>query len=216
RPHARQRPRLRRGLGRREMDPPRGDRAGRARSDPRRRALRALLLAAGGVLLGEGHRRAAQPVRRPRGQGRMRDTATEVLEAPARVTETVAAGETEEKIRPPCTLVIFGASGDLTRRLLAPAIAHLSRDGAISPDFAIIGLARSPYSDRDFRTYLEKGAEEFTPPTQGRPGDLPATVQYIAGGFEDAALYEKLKAALDSIESRRRAHRNRIFYLATP
>ena len=43
----------------------------------------------------------------------------------------------------PCTLVIFGASGDLTRRLLAPAIAHLLRDGAISPDFAIVGLARA-------------------------------------------------------------------------
>jgi glucose-6-phosphate 1-dehydrogenase len=146
----------------------------------------------------------------------MRETGTEVLDPPARVTEPVTAGEAEEKVRPPCTLVIFGASGDLTRRLLAPAIAHLSRDGAISPDFAIVGLARSPYSDRDFRAYLEKGAEEFTLPTQGRPGDLPATVQYIAGDFEDAALYEKLKAALDGIESKRRAQRNRIFYLATP
>ena len=67
--------------------------------------------------------------------------------------EAEAAGEAkaEEKLRPPCTLVIFGASGDLTRRLLAPAIAHLSRDGAISPEFAIIGLARTEYSDQDFR-----------------------------------------------------------------
>ena len=77
---------------------------------------------------------------------------------------------TEEEIRPPCTLVIFGASGDLTHRLLAPAIAHLNRDGAVSPDFAIIGIGRTEYSDDDFRRRLEDGAKEFTPPTQGRPG----------------------------------------------
>ena len=50
------------------------------------------------------------------------------------------ARRSEEEIRPPATLVIFGASGDLTRRLLAPAIAHLNRDGALSPGFAIVGI----------------------------------------------------------------------------
>src|SRR5262249_27059121 len=86
---------------------------------------------------------------------------------------------TEEEIRPPCTLVIFGASGDLPGRLPAPAIAHLSRDGAISTDFAILGIARSAMSDQEFRRYLEAGAREFTPATQGRPGDLPVTVRYL-------------------------------------
>jgi glucose-6-phosphate 1-dehydrogenase len=122
----------------------------------------------------------------------------------------------EEGSRPPCTLVIFGASGDLTRRLLAPAIAHLLRDGAVSPDLAIIGLARSPMSDGEFRTYLEGGAREFTPPTQGRPGDLPPVVKYLAGDFGDAALYERLQAALDDIEGKRGGAKNRIFYFATP
>ena len=138
--------------------------------------------------------------------------------APPAAPEAEAAGEAkaEEKLRPPCTLVIFGASGDLTRRLLAPAIAHLSRDGAISPEFAIIGLARTEYSDQDFRAYLEGGAREFTPPTQGRPGELPAILQYIAGDFDDPALYQKLKSALDTIEGKRGGQRNRIFYLATP
>src|SRR5215471_1356928 len=122
------------------------------------------------------------------------DSGTAVLEAAPRTAEPADA---EEKIRPPCTLVIFGASGDLTHRLLAPAIAHLSRDGAISTDFAIVGLARTPYGDQEFRSYLEGGAREFTPPTQGRPGDLPATVQYLAGDFKDSALYDRLKSALE-------------------
>jgi len=144
----------------------------------------------------------------------MRETAADLLE-PRAVPAPEPEGEAEEKLRPPCTFVIFGASGDLTRRLLAPAIAHLSRDGAISPDCAIVGLARTAYSDRDFRSYLEGGAQEFTPPTKGRPGDLPAVVRYIAGDFSDPELYRQLKAILDAIEGRRRGNRNRIFYLAT-
>jgi glucose-6-phosphate 1-dehydrogenase len=124
--------------------------------------------------------------------------------------------KSEEEIRPPATLVIFGASGDLARRLLAPAISHLYRDGAISPDFAVVGLARTPYSDEEFRRRLEDGAKEFTPTAQGRPGELPAIVRYIAGDFGDPALYSKLKQVLDEIERTRQGHENRIFYLATP
>ncbi len=124
--------------------------------------------------------------------------------------------KTEEDIRPPATLVIFGASGDLARRLLAPAIAHLSRDGALSTEFAVVGLARTPYSDEDFRRRLEDGAREFTPREQGRPGELPAGIRYLAGDFGDPALYQSLRSVLEEIEGRRGGHRNRIFYLATP
>jgi glucose-6-phosphate 1-dehydrogenase len=144
-----------------------------------------------------------------------RETAA-VLEPPSLEEGSEPEQQSEERLRPPCTLVIFGASGDLTRRLLAPAIAHLLRDGAISPDFAILGLARTAYSDQEFREYLQGGAREFTPPAQGRPGDLPAVVQYLAGDFGDPALYEKLKKALEAIEGKRGGPRNRIFYLATP
>jgi glucose-6-phosphate 1-dehydrogenase len=122
----------------------------------------------------------------------------------------------EEALRPPCTLVIFGASGDLTRRLLAPAIAHLARDGAISPDFAIVGVARRGMSDAEFRAYLAGGAKEFTPAAQGRPGELPAQVRYVQGAFHEAALYGRLREVLASIEEGPGRARNRIFYLATP
>jgi glucose-6-phosphate 1-dehydrogenase len=124
--------------------------------------------------------------------------------------------KSEEEIRPPATLVIFGASGDLTRRLLAPAISHLYRDGAISPDFAVVGLARTPYDDGEFRRRLEEGAKEFTPTTQGRPGELPAVVRYVAGDFGDPALYARLREVLEDIEAGRPTNHNRIFYLATP
>jgi len=141
------------------------------------------------------------------------DSGTAVLEAAPRTAEPADA---EETLRPPCTLVIFGASGDLTRRLLAPAIAHLARDGAISTDFAIIGIARSPYTDQEFRAYLAGGAREHTPAIQGRPGDLPAVVRYLSGDFNDADLYARLETTLAQIEGRPGRPKNRIFYLATP
>jgi glucose-6-phosphate 1-dehydrogenase len=123
---------------------------------------------------------------------------------------------TEEEIRPPCTLVIFGASGDLTHRLLAPAIAHLNRDGALSPEFAIIGIGRTDYTDEAFCRRLEDGAKEFTPPTSGRPGELPEVVRYLPGNFDDPELYRQLGAMLEEIENGRGGPRNRIFYFATP
>jgi glucose-6-phosphate 1-dehydrogenase len=123
---------------------------------------------------------------------------------------------TEEAIRPPGTLVIFGASGDLTRRLLAPAIAHLNRDGALSADFAILGVGRTEFSNEAFRAHLDSGAREFTPPTKGRPGDLPAAVEYVSGDFADRALYGQLRERLEKMEARRGGPRNRIFYFATP
>ena len=132
------------------------------------------------------------------------------------VSAAGAAPRREEEIRPPATLVIFGASGDLTRRLLAPAIAHLNRDGAISPEFAIVGIGRSEFTDEAFRAHLEGGAREFTPPTQGRPGDLPDRVSYVAGDFGDAGLFRRLREKLEQIESQRGGPRNRIFYFATP
>ncbi|HEY1435306.1 MAG TPA: glucose-6-phosphate dehydrogenase, partial [Thermoanaerobaculia bacterium] len=131
-------------------------------------------------------------------------------------TSAPHAPRREEDIRPPATLVIFGASGDLTRRLLAPAITHLNRDGALSAEFAIVGIGRSAYTDDEFRAHLEGGAREFTPPTQGRPGDLPARVQYLAGDFGDANLYRRLGATLEELERARGGARNRIFYFATP
>jgi glucose-6-phosphate 1-dehydrogenase len=127
-----------------------------------------------------------------------------------------AARRGDAEIRPPATLVIFGASGDLTRRLLAPAIAHLNRDGAISADFAIVGIGRTPYTDEAFRAHLEEGAREFTPATQGRPGELPERVSYVAGDFGDRDLYRRLRTRLEELENDRGGPRNRIFYFATP
>src|SRR6266571_8649696 len=69
------------------------------------------------------------------------------------ISRTSSAQDTAPAGRPagPCAMVIFGASGDLTQRKLLPALVNLARDNLLPRDFAVIGLARRPMSDQDFR-----------------------------------------------------------------
>jgi glucose-6-phosphate 1-dehydrogenase len=106
--------------------------------------------------------------------------------------------------------VIFGATGDLTRRLLMPALRNLRRDGLLPDDFALVGIASRDLGDDGFRDHLRKGMEQF------KGGDGPADIDwflershYLAGKFEAPETYRSLAAHFD-------AGRNVLFYLATP
>ena len=128
-------PRLRRRLRRGALDARGRHRQGGSDARPRGSPLRAILLPSGRVLRGEGQRGPAQRVRRPRGEDEM--SAATVVPSEPRVNVDADSSvdrqpKEEEGSRPPCTLVIFGASGDSRGGLLAPAIAHLLRDGAPS------------------------------------------------------------------------------------
>lgn len=119
---------------------------------------------------------------------------------------------------PPCAFVIFGASGDLTRRLLIPALYNLAESGLLSDGFRIVGIARGDMSDEDFKAALEKGLEEFA--TQKvNPSTakwLLGCVSYIAGDVDDPETYQKLKQELERLEASGLSHGNRLFYCATP
>ncbi|MCW5734718.1 MAG: glucose-6-phosphate dehydrogenase [Enhydrobacter sp.] len=130
---------------------------------------------------------------------------------------TVIRGEatvmTDKEIAPAaptCTLVIFGATGDLTRRLLLPALRNLHRDGLLPEDFALVGIASRELGDDGFRDHLRQGMKEFG--GGNGPGDMDwflTRVRYLAGKFEAPETYEALTRMLD-------AGRNVLFYLATP
>src|SRR5258708_5042895 len=118
----------------------------------------------------------------------------------------------------PCCLVIFGASGDLARRLLMPALYNLEARGLLPEGFAIIGIARADKSEEAFRTELEGGLRHFA---IGKVDDeivrrLLNCVHYIGGDADDPATYQKLGKALTRVERALDTHRNRLFYLATP
>ena len=104
-----------------------------------RRAVRALRLAAGRVVRGEGERGAAEPVRRPRRQARPQERRDR---ASATRTNPLLEGLQLRRRPEPCILVIFGASGDLTSKKLMPALYSLAVRRLLPEQFAIVGAAR--------------------------------------------------------------------------
>jgi glucose-6-phosphate 1-dehydrogenase len=102
----------------------------------------------------------------------------------------------------PCCLVIFGASGDLARRLLMPALYNLEARGQLPIAFAIIGVARADKSEEAFRAELESGLRHFA---IGKVDDeiahrLLNCVGYVGGDADDPATYQKLGKALAQVE----------------
>ena len=119
---------------------------------------------------------------------------------------------------PPATLVIFGASGDLTRRLLIPSLCHLRRGGLLSEHFALIGVARAALDDAAYRkTIGESVARAAAVEVRREDGEwLAAHSHYVAGELNDPATYQRLAAALPQAADAHGAARNAIFYLAIP
>jgi len=118
----------------------------------------------------------------------------------------------------PCCLVIFGASGDLTHRLLVPALYNLGVAGLLPEAFALIGVARSQSSSAAFRDDLAKSLPKFATRKidDAVVKKLLACVAYVQGEPDDPQTYEKIGRELDRIERERKTRGNRLFYLATP
>jgi glucose-6-phosphate 1-dehydrogenase len=121
-----------------------------------------------------------------------------------------------ERIPEPTILVIFGASGDLTKRKLLPALFHLEQVGLLPAEFAIVGVARRPLGD-EFAADMRSGILEFGGVSEGEPhlDEFVKKVHYFAMNFDDGAAYGKLKTELDGIAKANGIGGNRLFYLAT-
>src|SRR4026208_1925386 len=118
----------------------------------------------------------------------------------------------------PCTLVIFGGSGDLARRRLIPALYNLMLDGLLPANFAVLGLGRKSMTDEDFRATLREGVLTHSrqPLKEDRWSVFSERLFYLAGGNEDRQTYTALKARVEDIERQFGLPGNRIFYLSIP
>ncbi len=119
----------------------------------------------------------------------------------------------------PCTMVIFGASGDLTQRKLLPALYNLALEQWLPAGFSVVGFSRRDDTDDVFRSYMHDAVNTFSRRRPIQPTVWDSFAQgltYIPAEFTDAAAYTKLAAHLDQIDKERGAEGNRIFYLATP
>jgi len=116
----------------------------------------------------------------------------------------------------PCSIVIFGATGDLTHRKLMPALYNLAADGDLPPAVAIIGFARREKNDEQFRAELEEATRKFS--RQAVRDEIWKTfaqsIFYHQSEFGDAAGYTALGKRLDKIDKERGTRGNRLFYFA--
>ncbi|MBP9111796.1 MAG: glucose-6-phosphate dehydrogenase [Polyangiaceae bacterium] len=118
-----------------------------------------------------------------------------------------------------CTVVIFGASGDLTKRKLIPALYNLAFGRNLSGSFAVVGVARREKTDAEFHADLEEGVQKFSRRKPIDPAiwnDFKQGLSYVSGTFEDPATYVKLREKLEAIDLERGTRKNRLFYLAVP
>jgi glucose-6-phosphate 1-dehydrogenase len=119
----------------------------------------------------------------------------------------------------PCVIVIFGASGDLTKRLLMPAFYNLACDGLLPERFAIAGIALDELSTDDFRARMTTDIQKFNTRPKFDPQvweKFVSRLYYTPGNFGDAAAYQRLANLLTQLESRHQTGRNILFYMATP
>jgi glucose-6-phosphate 1-dehydrogenase len=138
---------------------------------------------------------------------------------PAEIAETPRADSYFCEIpNEPCAIVMFGASGDLARRKLLPALYDLALHSCLAPRFQLLGFARTQMNDDSFR----KTAGEFlsnvekNAPGGGKRQEFLDHLQYFHGDYDDPESYKRLAQQLELLDSKGQLGGNRLFYLATP
>src|SRR5437588_6281639 len=117
----------------------------------------------------------------------------------------------------PTTLVIFGATGDLARRKLLPALYNLAHEGALPERFHLVGVSRSDMPHGDYREMAIDAVRQFSrrEPDEKVLQELLDEIRYIPGSFDDADVYSKLSDTLDEFDEKTGQALNRAFYLST-
>jgi glucose-6-phosphate 1-dehydrogenase len=124
-------------------------------------------------------------------------------------------GMPEDQSIRPTVLVIFGASGDLTKRKLVPAVYNLALSRLLPSGFALIGVARRPKPD--FADDMRENVAKFSrrkPLEDATWNELAKSISYVQGEFSDAPTYSSLSAEIARLEKERGAKLSRVFYLS--
>jgi glucose-6-phosphate 1-dehydrogenase len=125
---------------------------------------------------------------------------------------------TNQKKPDPCSFVIFGATGDLTHRLVMPSLYNLEATGLLPEKFCVVGVARKGTSSDDLRDSLMKGLRQYaTRPVEDKVAKrLLECVTSIEADPKDPASFDAMRERLEKLETNRATGGNRLFYLATP
>ncbi len=141
------------------------------------------------------------------------------LAVPLRLAGGVGPAAAPTKLADPCTAIILGAGGDLTRRKLMPALFHLLHDGLLHDDFSVVGAAREPLSDDSFRQRMREAVasmEEIGHVPDEKWDRFAQRVFYVQGDMTDPAFFAAVKDRVAQFERASGSPRGRLFYLALP
>ncbi len=118
----------------------------------------------------------------------------------------------------PCAIVMFGASGDLAKRKLLPALHDLAFHSCLAPRFRLLGFARTEMTDEKFRAYTADGLSKKGGPgaDEGKRQDFLNHLQYFTGDYDDPESFRRLAQRLEELDREGQLGGNRLFYLATP
>jgi glucose-6-phosphate 1-dehydrogenase len=129
-----------------------------------------------------------------------------------------AAEQTSSPASQPCVMLIFGASGDLTKRLLVPALYNLACDGLLSDNFALLGTSMDPLTTESFRQRMSDDIKKFHTRKDFDPAvweKLVSRFHYLQGGFADMEVFQKLKGEVKKLDAQYKVGGNVLFYFAT-
>ena len=122
------------------------------------------------------------------------------------------------RIAGPSALVIFGVTGDLSRKKLMPAVYDLANRGLLPAGFGLVGFARREWKDQDFEQVVHDSVREFarTPWSEDVWAQLRRGIRFVAGDFDDDAAFDQLRETIASLDEQRGTGGNHAFYLSIP
>jgi glucose-6-phosphate 1-dehydrogenase len=122
------------------------------------------------------------------------------------------------RIAGPSGLVIFGVTGDLSRKKLMPAVYDLANRGLLPPGFALVGFARREWEHEDFAEVVHDAVKKYarTPFNEEVWAQLSRGIRFVQGVFDDPAAFDKLKATIEDLDRDRGTMGNHAFYLSIP
>lgn len=122
------------------------------------------------------------------------------------------------RIAGPSTLVIFGVTGDLSRKKLMPAVYDLANRGLLPAGFGLVGFARREWKDQDFENVVHESVREFarTPWSEDVWAQLRRGIRFVAGDFDDDVAFDQLKQTIALLDTERGTGGNHAFYLSIP
>jgi glucose-6-phosphate 1-dehydrogenase len=122
------------------------------------------------------------------------------------------------RIAGPSSLVLFGVTGDLSRKKLMPAVYDLANRGLLPPGFSLVGFARRDWADEDFAQVVHDAVKEYsrTPFREEVWRQLSEGFRFVPGEFDDDAAFEKLRETIDELDEMRGTGGNFAFYLSIP